>query len=104
MPYIVDMIASIKHKGLRKLYLKGRSKRLPEELQQRALARLDALAAAGRPADLALPGFDLRLEAGKDRRFTLTLDAAHRIRFRWTDEGAAKIDLLEALPVAAERP
>jgi len=90
------MIASIRHKGLRKLYVKGRTKRLPEGIQAAALRRLDALAAAGRPADLAVPGFDLRLEAGKDRRFTLGIDAAHRIRFRWTADGAAKIDLLQA--------
>ena len=93
------MIASIKHKGLRKLYVKGHTKRLPDNVQAPALLRLDALAAAGRPADLAWPGFDLRLEAGKDKRFTLAIDADHRIRFRWTEDGPAKIDLLHAEPV-----
>jgi plasmid maintenance system killer protein len=94
------MITSIKHKGLRKLYVKGRTKRLPEGIQVAALRRLDALAAAGRPADLALPGFDLRHELGKEKRFTLVIDAGHRIRFRWTEDGPTKIDLLQAGPVA----
>lgn len=93
------MIASIKHKGLRKLYVKGRTKRLPDSIQAATLRRLDALAAAGRPADLALPGFDLRLEAGKEKRFTLAIDADHWIRFRWTEEGPTKIDLVHAAPV-----
>ena len=90
------MISSIRHKGLRKLYVKGRTKRLPDGIQAAALRRLDALAAAGRPADLALPGFDLRHELGKERRFTLAIDADHCIRLRWTEEGASKIDLLQA--------
>jgi antitoxin HigA-1 len=53
------VIRSFRHKGLRDLFLTGRSARVRPDLRKRCLARLDALHAATELSQLDLPGFRL---------------------------------------------
>ncbi len=90
------MIASFRHRGLRKLYEKDDSRRLPAAYLgkiRRILARLDE---AGDVQHMALPGFQLHPLSGNLRGFwAVSVSGNWRIIFRFEKGIAYDVDLVD---------
>lgn len=65
------MIRSFRHKGLRELFMTGRSRRIRPDLLERCLIRLQALDLAARPEDLNVPGFNFHALRGVPQRYAV---------------------------------
>jgi len=87
------MIRSFRHKGLAELFESGRSQRIGQNLQTRALRRLDALEQADVLTDLNVPGFDLHGLQGSPKRYSIHVNGPWCITFEWEDGTALKVDL-----------
>ena len=87
------MIKSFKHKGLAKLFEKGRSRRIKQNLQKRALRRLDALDQTESLRDLNLPGFDFHGLHGVPKRYSVHVNGSWCITFEWEDGEVLRVDL-----------
>ena len=89
------MIRGFRHKGLRDLFLTGRSGGVRPDLQKRCLIRLDAMNAATTLTQLDLPGFRLhQLKGEQAGRWAINVNGPWRITFEWSQDGHAdRIDL-----------
>ena len=87
------MIRSFRHKGLTELFETGRSPRVRQDLQRRALRRLDTLDHAAVLGDLKVPGFDFHPLRGSPRRYSLHVNGPWCITFEWIDGDAWRVDL-----------
>jgi proteic killer suppression protein len=88
------VIKTWKHKGLRELFEKGRSRRVRPDLQARALMVLDALDAAAKVSNLNLPGFDFhRLRGHRPPRYSIHVNGPWCITFEFGDGEARRVDL-----------
>jgi len=87
------MIKSFKHKGLAELFEQGSSRKVKQDLQSRALRRLDVLEQAETLADLNLPGFNFHGLQGVPKRYSLHINGPWCITFEWKDGDALKINL-----------
>jgi proteic killer suppression protein len=89
------VIKSFRHKGLRDLFLTGRSAGLRADLRRHCLVRLDALNAASELRQLDLPGLRLhRLRGGQSGRGAIDGNGPWRITFEWSEDGdAQRVDL-----------
>lgn len=80
------MIYSFKHKGLKELFETGKTKRIDQKMHKRILRRLDALAAATKPEDMDIPGFDYHgLKGHVPKRYTVHINGPWCITFEWAD-------------------
>ena len=91
--YTCFVIRSFRHKGLKDLFLKGRSAKVRQDLQQRCLRRLDALDAAGALNELNIPGFDFHGLSGRPRRYSIHVNGPFCITFEWFEGNAWRVDL-----------
>lgn len=87
------MIRSFLHKGLAELFENGRSPRIGQNLQTRALRRLDALEQADVLTDLNVPGFDFHGLQGRPKRYSIHVNGSWCITFEWEDGDALRVDL-----------
>ena len=89
------VIKSFRHKGLRDLFLAGRSAGVRPDLRRRCLVRLDALDAASELRQLDLPGFRLHpLKGDQAGRWAIDVSGPWRITFAWSEDGDAyRVDL-----------
>ena len=87
------MIRSFKHKGLAELFERGRSRKVRQDLQSRALRRLDALDQTESLTDLNLPGFNFHGLQGMPKRYSIHVSGPWCITFEWKDGDALKIHL-----------
>jgi toxin HigB-1 len=87
------MIRSFRHKGLAELFDSGRSRKVAPALHARVIRRLDALAAASKPDDMNVPGFDFHLLHGKPARYTVHVNGPWCITFGWEGADANQVDL-----------
>jgi proteic killer suppression protein len=87
------MIRSFRHKGLAELFENGRSPRIGQNLQTRALRRLDALEQADVLTDLNVPGFDFHGLQGRPKRYSIHVNGPWCITFEWEDGDALRVDL-----------
>ena len=87
------MIKSFRHKGLKELSQTGKTARVAVKLTARCLIRLDALAAATRPEDMNVPGFDFHSLRGKPKRYSVHVSGNWCITFEWRDGSPARVDL-----------
>jgi proteic killer suppression protein len=89
-----QVIRTWKHKGLRELFEKGRSRRVRPDLQARALLVLDALDAAAKASNLNLPGFDFhRLRGHRPPRYSIHVNGPWCITFEFEDGEARRVNL-----------
>lgn len=86
------MIRSFRHKGLKELFERGESAKLPQTLHERSIVRLDALDQAGRPEDMNLPGFNFHGLTGKPKRYTVHVNGPWCITFEFEDGDALRVD------------
>ncbi|MCI5137003.1 MAG: plasmid maintenance system killer [Candidatus Electrothrix sp. AR1] len=89
------MIKSFKHKGLAELFERGRSRRVQQALQTRALRRLDALDQAESLAELNVPGFNFHGLHGVPKRYSLHVNGPWCITFEWEEGEALRVDLVQ---------
>lgn len=87
------MIESFRHKGLRDLWMTGKSAAVRPDLHRRALVRLDALAAATELDQLSQPGFDFHPLRGQPVRYSVHINGPWCITFEWADGKAWRINL-----------
>jgi toxin HigB-1 len=87
------VIRSFRHKGLKELFETGSSRKVREDLQTRALRRLDTLDHAEDLAELNLPGFDFHPLRGKPKRYSLHVNGPWCITFEWHEGDALQVDL-----------
>ena len=87
------MIKSFRHKGLKALFLTGRSAKVTLALQERCLRRLDALNQASVPEDMNVPGFDFHVLRGKPTRYTVHVNGPWCITFEFENGDAWRVDL-----------
>jgi proteic killer suppression protein len=87
------MIRSFQHKGLRELFETGASRKVRQDLQGRALRRLDALEWAETLEALNVPGFNFHPLRGKPTRYSLHLNGPWCITFEWDGGDALRVDL-----------
>lgn len=91
--YNINMIKSFKHKGLAELFERGKSKKMRQDLQSRAMRRLDALDQANTLKELNIPGFDFHGLQEKPKRYSLHVNGPWCITFEWEDGDALRVDL-----------
>jgi proteic killer suppression protein len=90
------MIKSIRHRGLRLLFEEGDRGRIRADLVAKAERFLDALDAASKPEDVALPGYRLHRLSGNLQGFwSAVLSRNHRIVFRFEAGDAYDVDLVD---------
>ncbi len=87
------MIKSFKHKGLAGLFERGHSRKIKQDLQSRALRRLDALDQAESLHELNIPGFDFHGLQGVPKRYSIHVNGPWCITFEWDDGNALKVNL-----------
>ena len=87
------MIVSFRHKGLKELFGKGRTRYIAHDLQAHCVRRLDALESAFSLAQLNLPGFDLHPLHTKPQRHSIHVNGPWCITFEWKEGGARRVDL-----------
>lgn len=92
-PYIVPMIESFKHRGLKELFETGSSGKVAAELQKRVRLRLDAIEAATDLRQLNQPGFDFHPLRGKPQRHSIHINGPWCITFEWENGAARRVDL-----------
>ena len=81
--------AQFAHKGLAEVYEEERSASVPEKQWGRCVRLLDSLDAATVPEDLQLPGNGFRIT---EEVYSVNVDHANSITFRWKDGKPADID------------
>jgi proteic killer suppression protein len=87
------VIQSFRHKGLQELFDTGSSRKMRQDLQARALRRLDALDEAADLVELNVPGFDFHPLRGKPQRYSLHVNGPWCITFEWEQGNALRVDL-----------
>ncbi|MFQ5984587.1 MAG: type II toxin-antitoxin system RelE/ParE family toxin [Alphaproteobacteria bacterium] len=87
------MIRSFRHKGLKELFLTGRSSKVRADLQKRALRRLDALDQAVTLKDMNVPGFNFHSLKVRPKRYTVHVSGPWCMTFEWIDGDAWRVDL-----------
>jgi proteic killer suppression protein len=86
------MIKSFAHKGLKELYIDGRSRRIPPGFITRCGLLLKALDAAKTPEEMNVAGYRFHGLHGQPKRWSVRVNKNWRMTFVW-DDGAAEIDL-----------
>ncbi|MDQ7019134.1 MAG: type II toxin-antitoxin system RelE/ParE family toxin [Robiginitomaculum sp.] len=88
------MIKSIRHKGLKSLWEKGKTRYLNPDWLPRIGRILDALDVAARPEDMNIPGFYFHILTGDNAgRYSVRGSANWRITFTFDGEDAVLLDL-----------
>jgi proteic killer suppression protein len=74
-----------------------RSRKLPADIQQRALAKLNMIDAAETLDDLKLPPSNRLHELGRDRagQHSISINMKWRICFRWSNGNAQDVEIVD---------
>jgi proteic killer suppression protein len=87
------VIRSFRHKGLQELFAEGFSRKVRNDLQARALRRLDVLHNAEDLSELNVPGFNFHPLRGRPQRYSLHVNGPWCITFEWEVGEALQVDL-----------
>ncbi len=91
------MLKSFRDRDTERVWNREYSKRLPRDIQERALMKLQQLHAAGDLKDLSIPSSN-RLETLKgDRKgeYSIRINQQWRICFRWKDGHASDVEIAD---------
>jgi proteic killer suppression protein len=91
------VIKSFRDKETERVWRREYSKRLPRDIQERALMKLQQLNAAGELKDLSIPSSN-QLEALKgDRKgeHSIRINKKWRICFRWSAANAFDVEIVD---------
>ena len=86
------MIKSFTHKGLKELYVEGRSRPIPADFTGRCSLLLKALDAAETPEEMNVAGYRFHGLHGHPKRWSVRVNKNWRMTFGW-NKGAIDIDL-----------
>ena len=88
------MIASIKHKALRRYWIRDQARGLNGERISKLRRILSALEAAERPEHMNYPGsYFHALQGDRACRYAVRLTANWRVTFGWTEDSAVDVDM-----------
>lgn len=88
------MIRSIRHKGLRDYWIRGRAGGLNARWRAKLRRILAALDAAERPVQMNYPGAYFHpLKGDRKGEYAVRLTANVRVTFGWSEEGAVNVDI-----------
>ena len=90
--YNGKMIKSFAHKGLKELYIDGRSRRIHLDFIGRCALLLKALDAAKTPEEMNVAGYRFHGLQGRPKRWSVRVNKNWRLTFGWND-GAIDVDL-----------
>ena len=91
--YIMGVIKSFKHKGLRTLFETGRATGVQPSHARRLRIQLAALDSAQEIADMDLPGYRLHpLKGPREGRWSITVNGNWRLTFEFRDGNAHVLD------------
>ena len=91
------MIKSFRDKESERVWSREYCKRIPRDIQERALMKLQQLNAAGDLKDLSIPTSN-QLEALKGNRkgeYSIRINKQWRICFRWRDGHASDVEIAD---------
>jgi len=91
------MIKSFRDKETEKVWKREFSKKLPHDIQERALMKLQQLHAAGSLKDLSIPVSN-ELEPLKDDRkgqHSIRINRQWRVCFKWKDANASDVEIVD---------
>lgn len=90
------MIRSFRHKGLEAFYLRGTKRGVRPEHERRLRAILLALASAGTPSDMGLPGLRLHPLTGRWRGYhAVSVSGNWRVVFRFEGRDVLDVDYVD---------
>jgi toxin HigB-1 len=90
------MILRIRHKGLERLYTRGDAKGINAQHANRLRVILAALATAGVPADMNLPGLRLHpLTGNRKGQWAVSVSGNWRVVFEFEGENVTNVDLVD---------
>jgi proteic killer suppression protein len=91
------MIQSFAGKEAEGIWLGQRSRKLPADIQQRALAKLNMIDAADTLDDLKLPPSNRLHELKDDRsgQHSISINMKWRICFRWNNGNAYDVEIVD---------
>ena len=93
-PHLAAVIGSIRHKGLRNYWTRGRTGGLNGEWIRRLRRILSALEAAERPEQMNYPGSYFHpLKSARAGHYAVRLTANYRVTFGWDEDGAVDVDI-----------
>lgn len=88
------MIRSFKHKGLRELFEKGKSKHIASDFAPKLLRQMDAINEADSPEQLNFPSYDLHeLKGERAGIWAMKVNKNWRLTFKLENGGAFDLDL-----------
>ncbi|MBM4350311.1 MAG: type II toxin-antitoxin system RelE/ParE family toxin [Deltaproteobacteria bacterium] len=91
------MIRSFRCRETQKIFYRQFSRKFPQDIQQRAFMRLNAIDAATKIEDLVLPPSN-RLEALKKERkghWSIRINDQWRICFEWRSGNAEQVEMVD---------
>jgi len=91
------MIASFGDKETEKIWLKLRSKKLPQEIQQRALNKLAMIHRSQNVNDLRVPPSNHleRLSGDREGQYSIRINQQWRLCFRWQNGNAHDLEITD---------
>jgi len=97
MRYIVKVIKDFYDKESEKLYLTGKSRRLPQNIMSTALRKMEQINAAARIEDLKIfPGNRLEQLKGKMKgNYSIRINDQWRIVFNFSDGNAYDVEITD---------
>ena len=87
------MIQSFKQKGLKTLFMTGRSSKVHQDLQKRTLRRLDMMDRAIELDELEVAGFNFHGLEGKPKRYSIHVNGPFCLTFEWIDGDIYRVNL-----------
>ena len=91
------MIKSFKCKETEKIFKGKFSKKLPSELQRRALIKLHMIDAAEDVTDLRIPPANYleQLQGDRASRHSIRINQQYRICFKWVENNALDVEIVD---------
>ena len=91
-----NVIQSFADADTESVFYRGRSRRLPPDLQRATLRKLRVLSRAKELRDLASPGNRLeKLRGDRERQFSVRINQQWRICFVWRDGDAFEVEIVD---------
>jgi toxin HigB-1 len=91
------VIKSFRDREAERVWSREYSKRLPRDIQERALMKLQQLNAAGDLKDLSIPSSNQLESLKSDRKgqYSIRINKQWRICFRWRDGHAFDVEIVD---------
>ncbi|MHA1540422.1 MAG: type II toxin-antitoxin system RelE/ParE family toxin [Alphaproteobacteria bacterium] len=91
------MIQSFKCKETAKIWEEGKSKKLPQNIQKRALMKLQMIAFATCISDLQNPPSNHLeiLKGNRKEQYSIRINSQWRICFEWKDKDAFNVEIVD---------